>query len=750
MLLKTERNYDFRKRLDQVHTARRDYSRKARDGEVQIDADTIITRLAVEDVILDCAVRDLVDYFAVSQGLDLRIERVDELPVWRAAESDAKQSGGSVGKSVVVGSVPAIKKIILATAEQWGLTAADLGENAAHPRGFRIDTHADVVYIAGFDSSGTQQGAFFLEDLLNFRRAPYLTPGVEAHYPLFSPRMVHSGYGLDDYPDTHLAQIAHHGFDSILVFVTGINQTPYGYLDFNDLCRRAFRYGLNVYMYSYLVSSFALDDPLAEEFYDQLYGSVFEACPAFRGVILVGESCEFPSKDPHTTGRLRLDKPRFSRISDEERKPSPGWWPCYDYPDWLKIVSSSVRKHRPDADIVFWTYNWGWVPAEPRLALIDNLPADITLQATFSMFQNVRVGESTGTLPQGDIEATVADYSLMHPTAGEYFLSEAERAHQRGLTLYTMCNTAGLTWDFGTVPYEPVPWQWLKRHSALLEAREKYGLSGLMESHHYGFWPSFISEMTKWHFLSNTPDPEIILARLAERDFGAEAALKILEVWRLWSEAITYYRTSNEDQYGPFRTGPSFPLVFERPYTIEAEPFAYFGNSIFVTNYKSHGEYRASLFSFRVVESLNASEKMRDLFDAGAELLRKTLPVVPDDLRANAEYMYYLGFFLARCSETTYNVKRWYLAKSRLAIAATEAEILQYLDELEAIAVDEMRNAEATLPAVKADSRLGWEPSMEYMCDPKRLEWKLRQVQRVIDSELRPYRESLRFNHDVP
>ena len=59
--------------------------------------------------------------------------------------------------------------------------------------------------------------------------------------------MVHSGFGLDEYPDNYLSRIAHDGRDAILVFVKDINQTPTGYLDFNDLIRRVSRYGLDVY-----------------------------------------------------------------------------------------------------------------------------------------------------------------------------------------------------------------------------------------------------------------------------------------------------------------------------------------------------------------------------------------------------------------------------------------------------------------------------------------------------------------------
>ena len=47
-----------------------------------------------------------------------------------------------------------------------------------------------------------------------------------------------------------------------------------------------------------------------------------------------------------------------------------------------------------------------------------------------------------------------------------------------------------------------------------------------------------------------------------------------------------------------------------------------------------------------------------------------------------------------------------------------------------------------TIPVVDSDSRLGWEPSMEYMCDPWHLEWKVRQINSMF-REIETYRGCL-------
>ena len=69
--------------------------------------------------------------------------------------------------------------------------------------------------------------------------------------------------------------------------------------------------------------------------------------------------------------------------------------------------------------------------------------------ATFEMFER-------RTLRNG-IDTPTADYTISLPGPGRYFVSEAECARRNDLRLYSQANAAGLTWDFGCVPYQPLP-----------------------------------------------------------------------------------------------------------------------------------------------------------------------------------------------------------------------------------------------------------------------------------------------------
>jgi hypothetical protein len=575
---------------------------------------------------------------------------------------------------------------------------------------------------------------------MTLRQAPFVKRGTLARHPLFSPRMIHSGYGEDQYPDAHLAAIAHAGMDAVLVTVKGVNRTMVGTADFNELCYRAAAYGLDVYAYSYLPVDRHPDDPDAADYYEQVFGSVFRQCPAFRGIVLVGEAAEFPSKDERTSSNRFSSNGGLSAVGPDglpTDKPSTGFFPCRDYPQWLALIRDTVRRHRPDADIVFWTYNWGNQPEGLRLEFIRNMPADISLLVTFEMFELLRTGGLT---------TTCADYTLMFPGPGQYFLSEAKAAKERGIRLYAMANTGGLTWDIGVIPYEPAPFQWIRRYEGLLDAQEQFGLCGLMESHLYGFWPSFVSELAKAVFQSDHAQPTKTLGDIAVRDFGAEQAETVRRAWQLWSEGIGHYRATNEDQSGAFRIGPAYPFVLFRDVKIPDSPFAHFGSRICQTRYFNQDMGRCSLFSFRIHEEIDSLTKMRDLYLQGADLLDAMMAAVPEKKRAKAQKMANLGRFIGLCAQTTIHIKRWFLQKERLVTVHDQAEAVEIIEELRGIGREEIENARRAIPLVRFDSRLGWEASMEYLCDEEHLNWKIRQVNHVLDHELTLYEMSLAFN----
>lgn len=684
----TERPYDFQKRLLQVHRPDRRAAKPLDADQIEITSRWCIVAPG-DGGLLDRTAADLQDYFAVSMGVNLQI----------------------TPKTV---SKFSVSYVIDPT----------LGRKGA----YRVEVGEDTVRLIGTDARAAAQASYLLEDLCNLEEAPYLTPTSHDRESIFRCRMVHSGYAEDDFPDGYLLFVAHCGINAILVFACDVDRSPTHSFSFNDLIARADAVGLDVYAYSYLKSRVHPDDEGAEEFYDGLYGKLFRACPGFKGVVLVGESVEFPSKDPHTTGRLRLDNigPDGQKIIKD--KPSPGWYPCCDYPEWLDMVGRVIRREKPDADIVFWTYNWGYQPEKERLALIDSLPTDISLEVTFEMFEDE---------PRQGVPSRSVDYTISFPDPGKYFISEAHAAKRRGIPLYAMTNAVGRTWDVGVVPYIPTPGLWLRRFEKMRAYHENCDLCGSMDGHHYGCTPSMITDLAKAYFTEISPDGERILERILVRDWGRENLSAAKEAFALFDAAVYDLVCTNKDQYGPLRIGPAYPLVLfeDEGIGLPRVPGSHHGgNTICYPHYKYKNALRDPTEREQLDGEIRAFDVCAERMRKGAALLRDLLPSLPAAKRDGATRVVGIGEFIGRTFLTVYHVKRWY--REKMAVAHNEGDRAAHLDELRAIGAAEIENARATLPLVDFDSHLGFEPSMDYMGHRECIEWKIGVMERILREEL--------------
>lgn len=681
-----ERNYEFRKDISEVHRPGRRMDYAVRHFEdIEVDSTWSIILNDIDDKVLYNAARDLEDYFAVSMG-------------------------------VFVGFNQPAKNTITYIVD------SSIGENT-----YRITVTDNSVRLCGCDSRSAAKAGYHIEDIMNLAEAPYLKKGENTYNYMYTTRMVHSGFALDEFPDAYLNQLAHGGYNAAIVFVNGVNRSPHGYQDFNDLIYRASCYGIDVYAYSRMLSWAYPEGEDGENYYDSLYGELFRNCPGFKGVVFVGESVEFPSHDPHTTGRLRTDY--FEPDFVVGNRVSPGWWPCEDFPLWVNMVKKTIRREKSDADIVFWTYNWGYVEEKYRLALIESLPTDISLLVTFEMFEDVK---------RDGVNGRTVDYSIFFEGPGKYFTSEAKAAKEKGIPLYAMTNTGGLCWDVGVIPYMPAPYQWLKRFNAMKAAHDDWGLCGLMESHHFGWYPSFISDFARFMFEMPDSDPEEILSLIAARDFSPDAVEMVKKAYRLFSDGVNNLISTNPDQYGPMRVGPAYPLLLNKNEFVFASD-----------DHVLHGQNKITLpmYEFKIdtdeeketyMGILRLYKKSAECFENGAKILDSIMDSVHHSKLKNAQKIANLAHFIAVSIRTAVNVKEWYLLKLKFNDENTvnKSEIAQQMLK---IAEKEIANSESAIPMVRFDSRLGYEPSMDYMADEKHIRLKIDDVKRVISEELSPH-----------
>ena len=697
-----EKRYEFKKDLMQLHKpGLRDPQRKPADNEFVFTDGTVILLPPMADATITHAARDFEAFLYTSMGVAVMVSQ---------------------------NPIPGAKTVKV-------LLNQDIGQASGY-MGYRITINANDILVEGYDNRGIAQGLYFMEDLMGVRRAPYLKQEVIARKAVFESRSSQSPFGMFQWTDEALAHVAHMGMDTIALWLNGANRDKFdGFVDMNALADRAEKFGIDLVFGLYDKHNVHPSDPGAEEFYENLYGPILDACPKFKMFSLVGEATEFCSKDPKA-GKA----PRLKNFVDNipTGKCTPGWWPCYDYAEWVSLIHKVAKRHCPNIQLSFSTYNWGYAPEEDRIALIDRLPTDITVQATWDMFEQRQMGN---TVQDG------VDYSLNFVGPGKYFISEAEACKRRGIRLSANAQASGRTWDFGMVPYEPMPYQWMKRWAGLVEAADKWGLKMIGENIHYGFHPSLMSELEKFMFFTpyEGATPEQWLLKLIARDFGEENVAKIDLAFRKFSEAITYYPATNEDQYGAFRTGPSFPFWMQDP-RVGLTPLPNGGRKP-VTRLGAHQYYwawytpdiagRNSLPGVRIYDEMELVGKVRALMQEGMDSLNQ----IAEENR-NLEKLKALTTFIINSCTTVIHIKEFYIKLQQLSVIGDKEKAAKLLDEIEALLITERKNAEATIPAVQADSRLGWEPMQDYLCDEEALRWKMRQIDYTLEFELPKFRKS--------
>jgi len=667
-----ERNYDFCKRLLEVHKKdRRDLSLTPDADEFTFESTVRILMPKDAGIVTTTAAKDFADYLFTSMNVTAYVDIDDG--------TDA----------------PNTVRLAINT---------DLGE-ASERRGHRI-TVTDMVTVEGYDENGIAQGLYYLEDVMNLRFAPFIKKGTETRRVMFEPRTVMSGYGIDDYPDEYLARLAHHGFTQIMFWIRGINKGKKGFCNFKDIAQRAEKYGFDIIVESYQKHDVYPEGEEAQKYYDEVYGKLLARCPFISGLVIVGEAVDFQSRDPNLPAGTK-----------------PGWYPCADWVKLIEMIHNATEKVKPGVRIIISSYNWGFQPADIREKLVASYPPYVLMSCGWEMFEYYDL--------DGAKEAC-SDYSLRVAAPGQYFLTEAESAKKYGHQLQTISNTGGKTWDFGAIPYDPAPYRWAERCEALRKAHDENGLTALCDSIHFGVHTSFISEITKWAFAEPRVDLDELIPKILAMHFGRGEVDKLVKAMKLWSEAFANMVPTNEDQYGPLRIGPSYPLYagLERN-AGEAPPQDEFAMSKLVPGMYCNTYYyhsRGDAGDVRIPKEIAAYEKVKSLIAEGIEILDSIADKNEELLR-----LINMGRFMHNTVVTVLHTKRFFLLDEARKAETDKEKLAGIIGDMLDILASERRNAVDTIPYVEYDSALGFEPSIEYVTDRRRIEWKLAQVDAEAD-----------------
>ena len=621
------------------------------------------------------------------------------------------------------------------------------GADLKSGKDYQVMVSPDRVIVCGYDEAGAMYGLYNLEERFSLREAPYLPRNLNTiRHSLFKARMTLSGLGWMEWPDSYLAMLSRYGFDSIYASVydnpNGVPGPP-PFWDkmrkqdparVHDLIRRAERYGIKLYcpiVYLYTGT------PENEEGLRKLVRDIVTEFPEIRGYILLTEGFFYKTWFG-AGGQGNLDLRIWTK----------------NWAQGVRIVTEECKRLDPAIEVLPWDYNIDFRPANVDLNrfVIDQLPLDSIPLVTF---ENGKDFEFDGE------HASVRDYSISQVGPAEVAEAQIGEAHKRGMRgIYSKADTWA-SWQFGTFPYLPFPFQWYARYQAL----EKSGVDGTMESWSYGFKPNFVAELRDWFSWTDAPPIETLLRQIARRNFGAGNEDLVLNAWKHFSTAIAY-----DPDTGPTSGGNAAvanPLFFQQPeshiMTLQhswtdqqiwsressLNPYWPYSAREFVlypdfTNRTNVAELYAKPMSLGVFNKylLKAADEMAK----GLEGYRTAALRTPASKRPQALREVLLAEQLERMMRSNKSVVEFEDLRFHLAKTDTPEEQKRILDRMTGILKEELLRTNSSLETARRDSRLGYEWEEDYIYWPESIEKKIQLLKKTLNEEIPAYRRQ----HKMP
>ena len=731
--LPEERLYDHHKYLSSapVHIKRRDNNLVKKSDEMQLPHNGWkICWIKGNSIIMDNAVDDFRDYLSVSQDVEVESESVNSLDNWQGLK----------------------QTIIVGTKEQL----LDCGQELKGPKDYEIRVTPNNIMICGFDERGAMFGLYNLEARMNMREAPFLPEDLKTvRHSLYSTRMVLSWMGWMEFPDQLLSHMAHDGFDGILVGIytnpNGDRTTAETSTDFyarilynqrkqdpnkvKDLIKRASKYGIKVYtqiIYQYMGTT------ESEEGLRKLVKDIVKEFPDIQGYVLLTEGFWYKKwGGGHGTGKDYLQE-----------------W-AQNWSHAVGVVEEECHKLNPNIEILPWEYNIDFRPQnrEIKRYFIQQLPINTSPMLTWENGKSFEIDGMQGFL---------RDYSLNQIGPAEVTEAQIDEARMRGMKVFSKVDTFA-SWQYGTIPYLPCPYQWYDRYNAL----EKHGVNGTLESWSSGYKPNFISELRSWTCWSDSPTRDELFEAMASRIFGIKNKDAVLRAWSHFSQAIQYVPDTGPNMGTNNAVGN--PLFFTEPpartstynYSwsdpskrLSVNPYWPFTVSRMVfypdfTNKTNKAEnYARSATGIQASKDtkllpvfLKYLKKAINEMEKGLILYRSAAVNSPQSKRIEAVREVVVAEQLQRMMQSDHAILEFEDLRLQLVKEKEKNIFNNILNHMEGILRDEIERTELSLLAATKDSRLGFQFEQDYVYTPYSLKEKLKVLTETLNSQFPKVRE---------
>lgn len=726
--LPEEKLYAYHKKLSEnpVHRWNRNPDSHPASNEMAVpDRGWKLVCLPAVSEALTTAIDDAQTFFEKSMGVLISVEKLKTLHHWRKMKSC----------------------IIVGTRQQL----PGCGSALLHSKDYEIIASEHRIIICGYDEAGVMFGIYHLESRLNLREAPILPRDLKTvRHSLYDTRMVLSWMGWMEWPDQLLCHLVHDGFDGIFASVyanpNGDRTTASSSTDFyarllyqvrrqdpavmKDLIKRAAHFGIKVYT-PVIWQYFGTTE--SEIGLRKLVREMVREFPEIRGYVLLTEGFWYKQwGGGHGAGSAYLQE-----------------W-AQNWSKAVGIVEEECHKIDPSIEILPWEYNIDFRPQniEIKKYFIQQLPEHSTPLLTWENGKRFVLDHMQGYL---------RDYALNQIGPAEVTGAQIEEAGKRGMKVFSKVDTFA-SWQFGTIPYLPCPFQWFQRYAAL----ERHAVKGTLESWSSGYKPNFMSRIRAWTCWSDALSESELLTLTASSIFGAGQKDDVVKAWDHFSRAIQHVPDTGPNMGTNNAVGN--PLFFELPpartatfkyswldqdKVLDLNPFWPFTVSRMVffpdfSNKTNRAEqYARSATGVEIKNDtyflpvfLKYLKLASDEMEKGLVLYRKAALAAPEIKKEQAIKEVIVAEQMQRMMQSDSAILEFEHLRLQLAGEKRLERKNEILNNMEKIVEEEIARTELSLLAATRDSRLGFQFEQDYVYTPYSLNEKLLLLKETLFKQL--------------
>ena len=535
---------------------------------------------------------------------------------------------------------------------------------------------------------------------------------VFAYHGVFYNGLLHA---LDFYTEDYLALISSYGCNAIWIndYLRKLVKLKYfpefgkdsceRIRNLNKLVERAKKYNIDVYLYQneprgmpeeffkkhpdikgekginpVKYYSMCTSHPLVKKFLVDSYYQIFSLCKGLKGVFVITASEDVTNCYSHRHKSI-VSCPRCKKRE-----------PYEVVSEVLALINKGAKKANKNASVIAWSWAWGGsqdrkeeerieIEPDPQYKLITSLPKDIGVLTDFERKGKKRIAGR---------EYLIDEYSLSYTGPSKEFKDHNRICKTQGRNHYAKIQV-GTTCECFAVPYLPIPYKLYKKFAEI----KKYKIKGMVASWTFGGYPGLMLELAKYLTTDNNFSIEEILLKIAKEDYENPDMIK---AWKIFSEAIEDYPFSNNVVYfSPINFGPFFPIYYPRKnrknsiyylgddYKHWTEPF---GPELFITQF----------------------EKLKRQWEKGVRVL-KSIRNKNNEIKAEFNVA---TAFLCHVNSAL-NITKFYVEEEKLG-NKTEVDKRKILNNMLKLIRSEQKNVTECLKIAGIDSRIGYQPEVQY------------------------------------